>query len=151
MHHKSGFTLLEMLIVLAIAGVLLGIASPSLLAYQTSTQMREVNNAVAQTLQDASSSALRSNTAYTVVFSLNSAGGSDLTVNSGGTTLQTVKLEGDGMITAVTSGGVALSPSEVVFTARGWPNLSAPIVISTQIRNRIGTIKLLLTGKAVIQ
>jgi type IV fimbrial biogenesis protein FimT len=129
MHHKSGFTLLEMLIVLTIAGILLGIASPSLLAYQTSTQMREVNNAVAQTLQDASSSAMRSNTAYTVVFSLNSADGSDLTA----------------------SGGVALSPSEVVFTARGWPNLSAPIVISTQIRNRVGTIKLLLTGKAVIQ
>jgi type IV fimbrial biogenesis protein FimT len=148
--RNVGFTLLEMLVVLAIAGVLLGIATPTFLAYQTSTQMREVNNAVAQTLQDASSSALRSNTAYTVTFNLNAANGAGLSVTSGGVT-QTVKLEGDAKITSVISGGVALTPAQVVFTARGWPNLSAPITITTQLKNRVGTIKLLLTGKAVIQ
>lgn len=150
MPRKAGFTLLEMLVVMAITGVLLGLATPQFLAYQRAVQMREVNNAVAQTLQDASSSALRSNAAYTVAFNLNQANGAAISITTAGTT-QTVTLEGNATITSVTSGGVALSPAQVVFTARGWPNLSAPVIVTTALGNRTGTIKLLLTGKPVIQ
>ncbi len=148
MRRDGGFTLLEMLIVLGVSGILMGIASPIFSGYQQGLRMREVNNAVAQTLQEVAACALRSNTSITVTFTLNSAAA--LSVPSG-CLAQTFALENNAKITSVTSNSVALSPLSVVFTARGWPNVNAPVVIATQLGSRTGTIRLLLSGKTVIQ
>jgi prepilin-type N-terminal cleavage/methylation domain-containing protein len=148
MRREAGFTLLEMLIALAVSGVMMAIASPIFFGYQQNLQMREVNNAVAQSLQEIGACALRSNTSITVTFTLNDPAA--MTVPSG-CLAQTFKFENNAKITSVTSSGVALSPLRVVFTARGWPSLNAPVVFTTQLGSRTGTIRLLLSGKTVIQ
>ena len=71
---SAGFTLLELLIVIAVLGILLGIAVPTFASYRTSSQLKGGAETVAAVLRQARSAALGSGQAQTVRFASDAAG-----------------------------------------------------------------------------
>jgi type IV pilus assembly protein PilA len=69
---KLGFSLVEMLIVLAVLGILMGIGTPSYFRWRASTAVRQAAVQLAQDIDGQRSEARRSNSATTVVVSSNS-------------------------------------------------------------------------------
>jgi len=62
MHHKlntqSGFSLIELVVAMAIAGILLGVGVPSFKSFIASSKMTEVNNALVYSIQLARSASV---------------------------------------------------------------------------------------------
>lgn len=147
--HAKGFTLLELMVVMALIGILGAIGTPKLMSYQRSVALKEARNQVVQTLRNASGRAIIDSASQTVTFSLNQGGGADLSVAAGGVTNSTIKLERDAAISAVTSNGTNVTT--VIFDVRGRPNNSAPLLITTVLSDQSGQVRLLPTGKTVIK
>ena len=144
----KGFTLLEILIVMAMLGVLAAIGFPALASYQRSTIMREVSNNIAQVLQDSSARAVADSAAQTVTFTLNSAAGTDLTMTAGGVS-RTLTLDRDAKLTSVKEGTTDVT--SVIFDVRGRPNNAAAIAINVAFEDRTASVRLLATGKTVVR
>ncbi len=68
--NGTGFTLLELLVVLAIAGILMSIVPPLVSAVVPTTEVRAAVRELALTLRDARSQAISHNTAVNVAFDL---------------------------------------------------------------------------------
>jgi prepilin-type N-terminal cleavage/methylation domain-containing protein len=64
--RNSGFSLLELLIVIAIAGILIAIAIPSLIAAQQRAQLAQATDLVVASLQQAQREAIRRNKSCTL-------------------------------------------------------------------------------------
>jgi prepilin-type N-terminal cleavage/methylation domain-containing protein len=141
--RQPGFTLLEILIVIGILAILLSIGFPQYAAYQRGLVMRDVSNQIAQSLRETGARAKAETTALTVNFRLNQPEGDDLTFSDGKT--PPVKLEGNASITAIDGG------TSVEFDVRGRPSNTKPIVIHATFADRTATVRLLTTGKTVIQ
>ena len=146
--RQAGFTLLEILIVLGILAVLLAIGFPQYAAYQRGLVMRDVSNQIAQLLRETGARAKSETRALTVNFLLNRADGDDFTISSG-TTSSNVRLERDASIRSVLMNGVA--KTSVTFDVRGRPNNTKPVVIQAVFADRSAQVRLLTTGKTVIQ
>jgi prepilin-type N-terminal cleavage/methylation domain-containing protein len=145
--RSGGFTLLEILIVIGIFGVLGALGIPQFTAYQRSIALKDAANQIAQALQRASSQAVETSAAHTVSFTLNAVG-TDLTV-TGNSQTSTVSLERDAVLKSVKLG--ATNVTSVVFDVRGRPDNAAPLVITTGLSDLSRTVRLLPTGKTVIQ
>ncbi|MCD0164465.1 Tfp pilus assembly protein FimT/FimU [Deinococcus sp. 12RED42] len=91
----QGFTLIEVLIVMAVLGIVLAIAGNSLLGYLQSQQMREAARQVAGDLERVRSGAMRYNTEAT--FEIISATSYRMTVNG---VAQTITLPASTQITS---------------------------------------------------
>ena len=146
--RSAGFTLLEILIVIGILGALGALGIPQFIAFQRSVEIRNASNQIAQALQRASSQAVETSAAHTVTFTLNAAAGTDITV-TGNSQTSTVSLEHDAALKSVKQG--ATNVTSVVFDVRGRPDNAAPLVITTGLSNLSRTVRLLPTGKTVIQ
>jgi prepilin-type N-terminal cleavage/methylation domain-containing protein len=151
MHDKpmrgKGFTLLELLIVIAMIAVLSSIGYPKLLSYQRGMVFRDARNLVMQILRDASTQAIVTSTPQTVKF-FNQGVGSDITVTANGKT-RAYFLEQNGRLSAFKASGVSLST--VIFDVRGRPNNTAPLVMTVNIAEFSGNVRLLPTGKTVMK
>jgi prepilin-type N-terminal cleavage/methylation domain-containing protein len=147
--RQPGFTLLEILIVLGILAILLSIGFPQYAAYQRGLVMRDVSNQIAQLLRETGARAKAETTALTVNFQLDRPEGDDITISDGKTATKTIKLEHDASLKSVLMGGVPRT--SVTFDVRGRPNNPAPIVIAANFADRTATVRLLTTGKTVIQ
>jgi prepilin-type N-terminal cleavage/methylation domain-containing protein len=66
--YRRGFTVIEVLVVLAVASVLFGIAIPSFLAWLPGLRLSSAARQVATDLQLARMKAISENTSYTVTF-----------------------------------------------------------------------------------
>jgi prepilin-type N-terminal cleavage/methylation domain-containing protein len=141
---QAGLTLLEILIVVGILAILLSIGFPQYASYQRGIVMRDVSNQIAQLLRDTGARAKAETDAFTVEFLLNQPAGDDIRIRSASKT-STVRLERDASITAVDG------QTSVVFNVRGRPNNTKPIVIHAAFADRTAQVRLLTTGKTVIQ
>jgi prepilin-type N-terminal cleavage/methylation domain-containing protein len=147
--RASGLTLLEILVVVGILAILLSIGFPQYAGYQRGLVMRDVSNQIAQLLRETGARAKAETTELTVDFFLNQPEGVDIRISSMINAVpksSTLKLERDARITAVNGG-----PASVVFNVRGRPNNTNPIVIHAAFSDKSSTIRLLTTGKTVIQ
>ena len=145
--RQAGLTLLEILIVVGILAILLSIGFPQYAAYQRGIVMRDVSNQIAQLLRDTGARAKAEATELTVHFLLNRGDGDDLTLSSGNpAVVDRIKLERDASITAIDDG-----QTSVVFNVRGRPNNTKALVIHAAFADRTAQIRLLTTGKTVIQ
>jgi prepilin-type N-terminal cleavage/methylation domain-containing protein len=147
--RASGLTLLEILVVVGILAILLSIGFPQYAGYQRGLVMRDVSNQIAQLLRETGAQAKAETTALTVNFLLDRADGDDLMISDGKTATKTIRLERDASLKSVFMGGTA--KTSVTFDVRGRPNNPAPLVITAGFADRIATVRLLTTGKTVIQ
>jgi prepilin-type N-terminal cleavage/methylation domain-containing protein len=145
--HDKGFSLLELLIVIAMITILGSIGYPKLLSYQRSMTFHEARNQVMQILRDTSAQAIITSTPQTVKF-FNQGVGSDITVTVNGQT-RTYYLEQYGWLSAFKAAGVDVN--NVIFDVRGRPNNTAPLVITVNIAEFSGNVRLLPTGKTVMK
>ena len=145
----SGLTLLEILIVIGILAILFSIGVPQYAGYQRGLVMRDVSNQIAQLLRDTGARAKAETTALTVNFLLDRADGDDLTISDGKTATKTIRLERDASLRSVSMGDKPRT--SVTFDVRGRPNNPAPIVIDAIFGDKSSKIRLLTTGKTVIQ
>jgi prepilin-type N-terminal cleavage/methylation domain-containing protein len=146
--RQAGFTLLEILVVIGILAILLAIGFPQYAAYQRGLIMRDVSNQIAQLLRETGARAKAETRALTINFLLNRADGDDFTISSG-TTSSNVRLERDASINSVLMNGLA--KTSVTFDVRGRPNNTKPVVIRAVFADRNAQVRLLITGKTVIQ
>jgi len=82
---NSGFTLIEVLVVVIIIGVLSTIAAPSWLAFVNRQRVNKVNDAILSSLQDAQREARRTKTDYSASFRANADNESEVAVHRTGT------------------------------------------------------------------
>ena len=147
--RASGLTLLEILVVVGILAILLSIGFPQYAAYQRGLVMRDVSNQIAQLLRETGARAKAETTALTVNFLLDRPDGDDFTISDGKTATKTIRLERDASLTSVLMAG--LPRTSVTFDVRGRPNNPAPIVIDAIFGDRQARVRLLTTGKTVMQ
>ena len=77
LHNRRGFTLLELIIALALAAILMAIAYPNYRDWQQSASYKEVSRKIAGTMLDARSRAVSSNREHRVTLTLDSGGGNN--------------------------------------------------------------------------
>jgi type IV fimbrial biogenesis protein FimT len=68
MHKRSGFTLIEILVVLAVVGILLGLGIPALMSYGDSTGVRATAKQIMADMWLARQKAIATSTPHSIVF-----------------------------------------------------------------------------------
>jgi prepilin-type N-terminal cleavage/methylation domain-containing protein len=147
---NQGFSLIEMLIVISVLAILAAIGVANYNSYARSVRFREVNNRIAQLFQDTSARAINLSKQFTITFTLNQAAGADITVTGDGKS-ETISLESDAELTSVKYKTKTANVTSLEFDARGRTTDPDTLVVSTQLGSLTGTVRLLATGKTVIQ
>jgi prepilin-type N-terminal cleavage/methylation domain-containing protein len=147
---NRGFSLIEMLIVISVLAILAAIGVANYNSYARSVRFREVNNRIAQLFQDTSARAINRSAEFTMTFTLNQAAGVDITV-TGDKSSETISLESDAELTSVKYKSKTTNVTSLVFDTRGRTTDPDTLVVSTQLGSLTGTVRLLATGKTVIQ
>lgn len=75
LNNRRGFTLMELIIALAMGAILMAIAYPNFRAWQKSASYKEVSRKLASTMLDARSRAVTSNREHRVTVTLDSSAG----------------------------------------------------------------------------
>ncbi len=113
MHRDSGLALIELMVVIAIIGILAAIATPNYLTYRNSSKMRSAAGIIKGDLHRAKITAVKSNALITVQF----ASGS-YTITSLGTRDMTAG------VTYTADPVSPLAGDNTTFSAKGVPNHS---------------------------
>jgi prepilin-type N-terminal cleavage/methylation domain-containing protein len=149
-YKNRGFSLIEMLIVISVLAILAAIGVANYNSYARSVRFREVNNRIAQLFQDTSARAINRSKSVTMTFMLNQTAGADITV-TGDDKSETISLEGDAELTSVKYKTKTTNITSLEFDARGRTSDPDSLVVGTQMGSLTGTVRLLATGKTVIQ
>lgn len=147
---SQGFSLIEMLIVISVLAILAAIGVANYNSYARSVRFREVNNRIAQLFQDTSARAINLSKKFTVTFTLNQTAGADITVTGDGK-IETISLESDAELTSVKYKTKTTNVTSLEFDTRGRTTNPDSLVVGTQMGSLTGTVRLLATGKTVIQ
>ncbi len=143
MREDSGFTLIELMVAIAIMAILSAIAIPSYFKWLPRHRVGTAARAVMSTLEFARINAIKTNADVTVIFDW---ANERLTVESGATTLRTRQMPGDVDLQFDTL------PASVTFNGHGFSDESGQVVVvNTKDATLRRSINLTLGGNASIQ
>lgn len=148
---SRGFTLVEMLVVLAILGILLALGVGPYRQYQQAIQMKDAALNVSQQVQLASSTSLKYNQPYQLSFFTGKTekGKMSLAPSSTPTSTTVTTLENGAYISQVLQGTSSLT-TPIIFNGRGRPtNIDQPVNISVNLGTRQRVVRVLPTGKVI--
>jgi len=154
MRKDSGFTLIELMVVIGIVGILSAIAIPSYFQWLPRHRVGSAARAVMSTLEFARINAVKTNADVAVIFDW---ANERLTVESGATTLRTRQLPGDVDLQNIDLVGIAVTingheGTPVTFNGHGFSSESGGVVVENTKNDTISRIiNLTLGGNASIQ
>ena len=129
-HKNQGFTLLEILVALAITGVLAALTGANLLAWLNSNKVQEATDSIQSALQDAQRQAIRRGRSCTINFA-----------NPIGTTptvYSRITASDAGCLVATNTNASSLSlPQEVFMVVRNFPTLGSSPGIRFSFRGHV--------------
>ena len=116
-HKNQGFTLLEILIALAIAGIFAILTGPNLLAWLNSNRVQQATDAIQLALEDAQRQAIRRGRSCTINFT-------NGTSNNNRTVYSQITAGDAGCLVATNTNAGSLSlPQEVFMVVNNFPTL----------------------------
>ncbi|MCU7244141.1 MAG: type II secretion system GspH family protein [Microcystis aeruginosa WS75] len=115
-HKNQGFTLLEILVALAITGILAALTGPNLLAWLNRNTVQEATDSIQSALQDAQRQAIRRGRICTINFT--NGTGTNPTVYS-----QITASEAGCLVATNTNAGSLSLPQEVFMVVGNFPNV----------------------------
>ena len=129
-HKNQGFTLLEILVALAITGILAALTGPNLLAWLNSNKVQEATDSIQSALQDAQRQAIRRGRSCTINFA--NPTGTNPTVYS------RITASDAGCLVATNTNASSLSlPQEVFMVVRNFPTLGSSPGIRFSFRGHV--------------
>lgn len=150
--RESGFTLMEMMAVVAIIGILVAVAIPGFSVWLPNYKLKGAVQDLYSNMQNAKMEAIKANGDYQIEFF---PGSGTYTMTSPGGNVQTVTLAdyGYGVSYGDPEGGdeVSYSGDSVTFTSRGLTNNVGGWVRLTNDKNRYYQVGTLITGVIRLQ
>ena len=150
MIKKNGFSLVEVLIVIAILGIVLAIAGPNLFQYRHNVNLREAVRDISAEMNLCRQRAIAENIQYRISFNFV---GSEYTISRlplGSGTWQNVskgKLGGGNAAISFSSTTFSGSPPTLTFLPRGTTTAGGALVIAHSKSPRKATITVNITGR----
>lgn len=147
---SRGFTLVEMLIVIAILGIVLGIAAPNLSRYRHNVNLREAARDISAEMNLCRQRAITENSRYRISFDFH---GRTYTVSrlpdgaAAWQDLSTGSLGGGNALISFSSTTFSESPPASTFLPRGTAVAGGALVIEHSKSPRRATITLNITGR----
>ena len=135
-HKNQGFTLLEILIALAIAGIFAILTGPNLLAWLNSNRVQQATDAIQLALEDAQRQAIRRGRSCTINFT--NPTGTGPTVYSQITALDEDSNPDPGCLVATNTNAGSLSlPQEIFMVVNNFPTLGSSPGVQFSFRGHV--------------
>jgi prepilin-type N-terminal cleavage/methylation domain-containing protein len=128
-HKNQGFTLLEILVALAIAGILAALTGPNLLAWLNSNKVQEATDSIQSALEDAQRQAIRLGRICTINFT-NGTG-------TNPTVYRQITASEAGCLVATNTNASSLSLPQEVFMVTNFPTLGSSPGIRFSFRGHV--------------
>ncbi len=130
-HKNQGFTLLEILIALAITGILAALTGPNLLAWLNSNRVQEATDAIQSALRDAQKQAIRRGRSCTINFT-------NGTSNNNRMVYRQITASQPGCLVATNTNAGSLSlPQEIFMVVSNFPTLGGSPGVEFSFRGHV--------------
>lgn len=152
--NSAGFTLMEMLVVLAILGIIAAIGWGPYMQYRQAVQFQDAVSTVSQTLNMAGAESLKVNQQHELTIGVGDSQKGRIILKRlvTDTTISDTTLENGAYISQVMEGTTTMNNPTIIFTGRGRPNsaVTQPINITVNLGRRSRVVRLLPTGKVTL-